>query len=105
MVEYVKTKKGYFYKLSKNGEKKRISQEEFSKKQKKTIKNKNMIGGYGGPPIEPSDILYQDDLVCILRPDVKKGIIVFTNYRQPPGIPSLCELGLKTGQQLRAEGV
>ena len=40
MVEYVKTKKGYFYRLSKNGEKKRISKEEFSKKRQKTIKNK-----------------------------------------------------------------
>jgi hypothetical protein len=41
MVEYLKTKKGYFYKLKKNGEKKRISQEEYNKKNK-TIK---MIGG------------------------------------------------------------
>ena len=32
MVEYLKTKKGYFYKLKKNGEKKRISQEEYNKK-------------------------------------------------------------------------
>lgn len=39
MVEYLKTKKGYFYKLKKNGEKKRISQEEYNKK------NKKMIGG------------------------------------------------------------
>lgn len=44
MVEYLKTKKGYFYKLKKNGEKKRISQEEYIKKNK-TRKNKKMIGG------------------------------------------------------------
>jgi len=44
MVEYLKTKKGYFYKLKKNGEKKRISQEEYNKKNK-TRKNKTMIGG------------------------------------------------------------
>ena len=44
MVEYLKTKKGYFYKLKKNGEKKRISREEFNKKNK-TRKNKKMIGG------------------------------------------------------------
>ena len=44
MVEYLKTKKGYFYKLKKNGEKKRISQEEYNKKNK-TRKNKKMIGG------------------------------------------------------------
>ena len=49
MGEYLKTKKGYFYKLKKNGEKKRISQEEYIKKNKtrknKTRKNKKMIGG------------------------------------------------------------
>lgn len=44
MVEYLKSKKGYFYKLKKNGEKKRISQEEYIKKNK-TRKNKKMIGG------------------------------------------------------------
>jgi len=44
MVEYLKTKKGYFYKLKKNGEKKRISQKEYNKKNK-TRKNKKMIGG------------------------------------------------------------
>jgi len=44
MVEYLKTKKGSFYKLKKNGEKKRISREEFNKKNK-TRKNKKMIGG------------------------------------------------------------
>ena len=66
MVEYLKTIKGYFYKLKKNGEKKRISQEEYNKKNKtkKTRKNKKMIGG-AGEPIEQSDIMYQDDLVCI----------------------------------------
>ena len=44
MVEYLKTKKGYFYKLKKNGEKKRISQKEYNKKNK-TRKNKKIIGG------------------------------------------------------------
>ena len=44
MVEYLKTKKGYFYKFKKNGEKKRISQEEYNKKNK-TRKNKKMMGG------------------------------------------------------------
>ena len=38
MVEYLKTKKGYFYKLKKNGEKKRISYEEYNKKNKKNKK-------------------------------------------------------------------
>lgn len=57
--------------------KKRISQEEYNKKNKtkKTRKNKKMIGG-AGKPIEKSDIMYHDDLVCILKPNIKKGIIV-----------------------------
>ena len=106
MVEYLKSKKGYFYKLKKNGEKKRISQEEYNKKNKtkKTRKNKKMIGG-AGEPIEQSDIMYQDDLVRILNPDVKKGIIIWTHFTQPEGMGSLCELGLKTGKQLQIEGI
>jgi hypothetical protein len=49
--------------------------------------------------------MYKDDLVCILRPDVKKGIIVWTHYTQPSEMNSLCELGLKTGKQLQKEGI
>jgi hypothetical protein len=40
---YLKTRKGQFYKLMKNGKKKRISQREYKKK--KTRKNIKMIGG------------------------------------------------------------
>ena len=135
MVEYLKTKKGYFYKLKKNGEKKRISQEEYNKKKNKTRKNKTrknkkMIGGASLnmlelmmgraddlqtdtereqieqiEQIEQSDIMYKDDLVCILKPDVKKGIIIWTRFTQPEGMGSLCELGLKTGKKLKEEGV
>jgi hypothetical protein len=102
MVKLLKTKKGYFYKILKNGIKKRITKEEYKKnKTRKTIK---MIGG-GGGPIEESDIMYQDKLVCILKPEVKKGIIIWTHYAQPPNVESLCTLGLKTGQQLQKEGV
>src|SRR6056300_761293 len=106
MVEDLKTKKGYFYKLKKNGEKKRISKEEYNKKNKtkKTRKNKKMIGG-AGEPIEQSDIMYQDELVCILKPNIKKGIIVWTHYTQPEEMDSLCNLGLKTGKQLQNEGI
>jgi hypothetical protein len=70
----------------------------------KTRKNKLMNGG-AGEPIEQSDIMYQDELVCILNPDVKKGIIVWTHYTQPLEMDSLCGLGLKTGKQLQIEGV
>lgn len=44
MVQYLKTKRGYCYKLLKNNERKRISKEEYNKKNK-TRKNKKMIGG------------------------------------------------------------
>lgn len=48
MVQYLKTKRGYFYKLFKNGKKKRITQKEYKKS--KTRKNKHiLIGGNGDP--------------------------------------------------------
>jgi hypothetical protein len=56
-------------------------------------------------PIEESDIMYKDDFVCILKPNVKKGIIVWSIYTQPPDMDSLCELGLKTGKKLEEEKV
>lgn len=49
--------------------------------------------------------MYQDDLVCILKPEVKKGIVVWTHYTQPEGVPSLCESELKTGKQLHNERI
>lgn len=56
-------------------------------------------------PILPEDILFQDHDVCILNPDVKKGVLIFTNYKQPADMTPLCEAGLKTGAQLKREGV
>lgn len=56
-------------------------------------------------PILPEDILFQDHDVCILNPDVKKGVLIFTEYKQPADMPPLCEAGLKTGAQLNREGV
>lgn len=78
--------------------KKRVSQEEYNKI------NKQMIGEEG-EPIEKCDIMYQDDLVCILKPEIKKGIIVWTHFTQPADMDSLCKLGLKTGKQLQSEGI
>lgn len=52
-----------------------------------------------------SDILYQDNLVCILNPQCERGVIVYTHYRQPEGQESLCKTGLKTGKQLHSEGI
>jgi hypothetical protein len=51
------------------------------------------------------DIMFQDDLVCILQPNIKKGIIIWSNYTQPPNMPSLLTLGLKTGKKLNEEGI
>ena len=51
--------------------------------------------------INSEDILYQDDDVCILKPDVKKGVLLFTKYSNI----NACEIGLKTGEQLQREGV
>jgi hypothetical protein len=72
-----------------------------SQKKYKII-NKKMIGGN---PIKEEDIMYQNDLVCILNPNVKKGIIIFSEFTQPPKLDSLCSIGLKTGQKLQSEGV
>ena len=47
------------------------------------------------------DILYQDDDVCILKPDVKKGILIFSVVYDK----SIFEDGLKTGKQLKKEGI
>jgi len=63
-----------------------------------------MICGAGEPIVE-SDIMYQDDLVCILKPEVKKGIIVWTHFTQPAKMDSLCKLGIKSGKQLQSEGI
>lgn len=49
--------------------------------------------------------MYEDNLVRILRPDVKKGIIVWTNFNQAAEMDSLCSSGLKTGKQLQEEGI
>lgn len=55
--------------------------------------------------ITESDIMYQDHLVCILKPEVKKGVIVWTHYTQPKNCESLKVIGLKTGDQLYREGI
>ena len=52
-----------------------------------------------------TDIIYQDELVCILKPEVKKGIIVWTHYTQPKNCESLRLIGLKTGERLHQEGI
>ena len=51
------------------------------------------------------DIMYEDDNVCILRPELKRGVLVFSIFEQPEGIEDLCTLGLKSAEQLQKEGV
>lgn len=65
----------------------------------------NLKKQLGGNPIVPEDILFIDEDACILKPEVPKGILVFTNYTQPADLLSLCKTGLKTGAQLKNEGI
>jgi hypothetical protein len=53
--------------------------------------------------INPKDVLFEDDNVQILKPNVPKGILVFHNYQETTDrdIPSE---GLKSGVQLQEEG-
>lgn len=103
MVSYIITDKGYCYKQYKNGKKTRVSYNEYKAKNNKSLKTSG--GSNTTNNILPEDVLYKDDLVCILKPDVKKGIVVFSSYKQPANSNSLCKLGLKTGKKLKEEGV
>lgn len=89
-------------KLIKNKSRKMKSKRRKMKKSRKIRKYKMRGGG-----IEPEDIMFQDfyDLVCILKPEVKKGIIIWTQYQQPSGMDSLCTIGLKTAKQLHTENI
>ena len=84
-------------KTNKNGKKYR----------KNTRKNKTRIikKMSGGEFITDDDVMYKDDLVCILQPGIKKGILIWSHYTQPTSMDSLCTAGLKTGKQLQAEGI
>jgi hypothetical protein len=95
--------------LSKNRTNKRKSRKSLKTRRRK---QKGGVIGLCKPPITlsdgpilPEDILFQDADVCILKPHIKKGVLIFTHYNQPAGMPSLCEEGLKTGRQLQSEGV
>jgi hypothetical protein len=102
-MKLYKTKNGYFYKILSNGIKKRISKEKYLELKNKR-KTKKVQRGGAGEAILPEDILFQDDDVRILKPDVKKGILVFTAFPKRENI-NICEVGLKTAAQLRSEGV
>jgi len=74
-------------------------------KNMKTRRNKKVLKGGNPKPINNNDIMYQDHLVSILKPNVKKGVIIMTRFNQPENMESLCVLGLKTGAQLQKEGM
>jgi hypothetical protein len=87
----------------KNKSKKTHKKSKNKTKSRKIIRRK-LIGGVD--PIDKEDILYQDDLVCILRPEVKKGILLFTHFTQPKDVAvSLCKTGLKTGKKMNEEKI
>jgi hypothetical protein len=50
------------------------------------------------------NVAYKDDLVCILKPESKRGILVFSGYKNPKNV-QICNVGLKSGKQLHNEGV
>jgi hypothetical protein len=66
--------------------------------------NKMIFGGELNNVINPEDIKYQDHDVAILHPHVKKGVLVYHHYTNPPGL-DLCEIGLKSGLQMQKEGI
>jgi hypothetical protein len=109
MVEYRRSKKGYCYRITKSGIKKRISKKEYTRRSSKKHRISRMRKGGGNElntTIQPSagtitddDILRTTDSVCILKPNVKKGVILFTEYKLPDG-KQLCIEPLKTGEQL-----
>jgi hypothetical protein len=68
-----------------------------NKKNKKTRKNKK---GGNSEPINYMDVMYRDQLVTVLKPNIKKGIVLMTRFKQPEGMESLCNLGIKTSQAL-----
>ena len=53
--------------------------------------------------ITDDDVLYQDEKVCILKPDVKKGVLVWHIFQETPGI-DIPSVGLKSGVQMQSEG-
>lgn len=55
--------------------------------------------------ITKDDIIHETPFVRILHPECKKGILIYTNYKQPENAPSITETGLKTGEQLHKEGI
>jgi len=54
--------------------------------------------------IVEQDILYRDYNVCILKPEVKKGVLIFTNYTENEALKVGPMYGIKSPLQLYNEG-
>ena len=65
------------------------------------------MGNFTNKTIVESDIKYQDDLVCILKPNVKKGILIFHRCNQDMIAlqSNIKSFGLKTGDKLKSENI
>ncbi len=65
------------------------------------------MGNFTNKTIVESDIKYQDDLVCILKPNVKKGILIFHRCNQDmiDLFSNIKSFGLKTGDKLKSENI
>jgi hypothetical protein len=70
MVNYVKTKNGYFYKICKNG-KKRISEDEYNKQKKLKKMTGGMFRGYIRHPNEGKDVMENVFLTGDISPNGK----------------------------------
>lgn len=83
-----------------------VSRSTRRRKRTRRTRRRQRVGG-AAEPITDADVLYKDNLVCILRPDVKKGVLVFHEYLFDKAIPAadICKVGLKTAEQLQKEGV
>lgn len=74
MVNYVKTKNGYFYKICKNG-KKRISEDEYNKQKKLKKMTGGMFRGYIRHPNEGKDVMENVFLTGDISPNGKTSSI------------------------------
>lgn len=45
------------------------------------------------------------ELVRIIKPELKKGVLLFTRITQPNNGDNICAIGLKSGKQLSEEGI
>ena len=56
--------------------------------------------------IVKSDILFKTANVCVLKPHIKKGVVLFHRFHNNEGVlNSIKENGLKSGKKLKEDGV